>query len=649
MAENIQVFVRCRPLKGEEKNSALEIIEDKREVKIVPHGRDFYFNQVFSSDAAQEEVYNSVVRPLINQVLSGFNCTVFAYGQTGTGKTYTMEGDRLADRVSCDGTGIIPRAVSQLFDVLRRKDIEFSIKVSFLEIYSEDAYDLLSSPDDTTKLRIFDDAQKKGSVKIDGLKEIVVDAETDIFSILGRGAAKRQTAATLLNACSSRSHSIFTITVDQGSITGKLNLVDLAGSENIGRSGAQDKHAREAGNINQSLLTLTRVITALVEKRPHIPYRESKLTRILQDSLGGTTRTSMIATISPAEDDLGNTIGTLDYASRARSITNRPETNRQLLQKKSSEDFNRELQALRDKHCAEICELEFKIRNEVAVEFRREMEKIKESIKEQHQEQMKASECRLSESNKQREQLATQVDELKAQIEQITREFKEQNEQLTREFKEQNEQLTKEFKEQNEQLNRDLKIATNLSEYRAELVKQIETDLKLSLLRKQELEKENLMLKERLEKLENHPHNNHNFINNNNNNNSHHQQRQHESPINHENHENDEDEDEDHENQEKVEIKKANKIRKRLPAQEDCNDYANMTFDGDDEIIQVSAKKARKKIAPGGKKRELYHPLTLSGRKKKLRSTEDDVVELSPVSPPVRVTRSRATRRKLDF
>jgi len=183
------------------------------------------------------------------------------------------------------------------------------VKISFIELYNEELSDLLTEGNENDKLRIFDDPERKGSVKIPGLEEIVVRNKSEVYKILQRGSQRRQQASTLMNAKSSRSHSIFTLTVfikeksiegEETIKVGKLNLVDLAGSENIERSGATGKRAAEAGRINKSLTTLGRVITALVEHRDHIPYRESNLTRLLQDSLGGRTKTTLIATISPA-------------------------------------------------------------------------------------------------------------------------------------------------------------------------------------------------------------------------------------------------------------------------------------------------------------------------------------------------------------
>ncbi|OTF79817.1 kinesin-like protein KIF11-like protein, partial [Euroglyphus maynei] len=323
---------------------------------------------VFDCKAEQFKVYRSVVEPLVEQVIEGYNCTVFAYGQTGTGKTYTMVGDHSGTESSWEDdplSGIIPRAIDQLLDELQHQNTEYTIGVSFLELYNEEAYDLLSPLSDTTKLRIYNDSERKGSVIIAGLVEMMVKTKAEIYEILEKGSLKRQTAPTLMNACSSRSHSIFSITVHIKEVTfdgeevvkiGKLNLVDLAGSENIGRSGAVDERAREASNINKSLLTLGRVITSLVEKSSHIPYRDSKLTRLLQDSLGGKTKTSIIATISPCHDDFDDTISTLDYAQRAKKITNKPEMNLKMSKKTLINEYlteidrlRRDLEATRDK------------------------------------------------------------------------------------------------------------------------------------------------------------------------------------------------------------------------------------------------------------------------------------------------------------
>lgn len=345
---------------------AVEVVPEKKEIlvndRVIPERtlrKSFTFDKVFGPDAKQIDVYRAVMEPTMAEVMMGYNCTVFAYGQTGTGKTFTMEGDRSNVNLGWADdplAGIIPRTLQQLFEELQSQDLEFTIKVSFLELYNEELFDLLSAHEDTSRMKIYEDSSRKGSVIIQGLEEITVHNREEVFFILQKGAAKRQTAATLLNATSSRSHTVFSVTVhirettDDGEElvkTGKLNLVDLAGSENIGRSGAIDRRAREAGNINQSLLTLGRVITALVDKAPHVPYRESKLTRLLQDSLGGRTKTSIIATISPDMTNLDETLSTLDYAHRAKNITNRPEVNQKMTKRALIKEYTEEIERLR--------------------------------------------------------------------------------------------------------------------------------------------------------------------------------------------------------------------------------------------------------------------------------------------------------------
>ncbi|XP_062590194.1 kinesin-like protein KIF11-A [Saccostrea cucullata] len=369
--QNIQVSVRCRPINDiEKKQASYSVVEcngEKREVIVKerlgvnPNTKTFFFDHVFPPAAKQIDVYKKVVTPIVDEVLMGYNCTIFAYGQTGTGKTFTMEGGRVENHdVSWEKdplAGIIPRAMFNIFEQLSKsQDVEFSVRVSFLELYNEELFDLLGSSEDALRLKIYEDSTKKGSVIIQGLEEVVVRNKSEVFEILERGSARRQTAATLMNATSSRSHTVFSVTIHikENTIdgeellkTGKLYLVDLAGSENIGRSGAVDKRAREAGNINQSLLTLGRVITALVEHAPHVPYRESKLTRLLQDSLGGRTKTSIIATISPASCNLEETLSTLDYAFRAKNIQNQPEVNQKLTKKALLRTYNEEIERLR--------------------------------------------------------------------------------------------------------------------------------------------------------------------------------------------------------------------------------------------------------------------------------------------------------------
>ncbi|KAF5750970.1 kinesin-related protein [Tripterygium wilfordii] len=353
---NVQVLLRCRPLSDDEQRMNVPRViscnEHKREVTVLQSiankqvDRVFTFDKIFGPKSQQRSIYDQAIAPIVNEVLEGFNCTVFAYGQTGTGKTYTMEGGMRNKGGDLPAeAGVIPRAVRQIFDTLDAQSADYSMKVTFLELYNEEITDLLAPEDNS---RLVEDRPKKpislmedgkGCVVVRGLEEEAVYSANEIYSLLERGAAKRRTADTLLNKRSSRSHSVFSITVhikearveDEDLIKcGKLNLVDLAGSENISRSGAREGRAREAGEINKSLLTLGRVINTLVEHSTHIPYRDSKLTRLLRDSLGGKTKTCIIATISPSAHSLEETLSTLDYAYRAKNIKNKPEANQKM-------------------------------------------------------------------------------------------------------------------------------------------------------------------------------------------------------------------------------------------------------------------------------------------------------------------------------
>uniref|UniRef100_A0A7E4ZZG4 Kinesin-like protein n=1 Tax=Panagrellus redivivus TaxID=6233 RepID=A0A7E4ZZG4_PANRE len=366
--KNVQVAVRVRPLNSiEKKEGGRKLVKTDRYAKHVnvgPNKAFGPFDYVYDETSTQLELYHEIVAPLINQVLSGYNCTVFAYGQTGTGKTFTMEGapDDSADHSweTDPQAGIIPRSLQHIFTTLEESgDEDFSVRISYVELYNEELYDLLatgSMTEDSVRLRIFDG--RDSTTFINGLSNVAVRNRDEVFALLKRGAERRRTASTAMNMNSSRSHSVFIVTVvcrDKSNEkaeeyllrTGKLYLVDLAGSESIGRSGATDMRAREAGNINQSLLTLGRVINALTTSAAHIPYRESKLTRILQDSLGGKTITTIIATLSPSTTNAEESVSTLEYAQRAKNIKNNPEVNAQVTRKAMLKEYNEEVERLR--------------------------------------------------------------------------------------------------------------------------------------------------------------------------------------------------------------------------------------------------------------------------------------------------------------
>ncbi|KPP78931.1 kinesin-like protein KIF11-B-like [Scleropages formosus] len=451
-AKNIQVVVRCRPFSmAERKSSSHSVVEcdhARREVTVRTGGvgdksarKTYTFDMVFGPSAKQIEVYRSVVCPILDEVIMGYNCTVFAYGQTGTGKTFTMEGERSPNEEFTweedPLAGVIPRTLHQIFEKLSENGTEFSVKVSLLEIYNEELFDLLSpSPDVNERLQMFDDPRNKRGVIIKGLEEVSVHNKDEVYQILERGAAKRKTASTLMNAYSSRSHSVFSITIHMKETTvdgeelvkiGKLNLVDLAGSENIGRSGAVDKRAREAGNINQSLLTLGRVITALVERTPHVPYRESKLTRILQDSLGGRTKTSIIATVSPASVNLEETLSTLEYASRAKNILNKPEEYTEEIER-----LKRDLAAARDKNGVYLSTENFDIMNSKLVAQEEQIVEFTEKISALEEEMKRVAEL-FSDSKRDLELCTEELQELRRQLEATQQDLRDTRMRLSEE------------------------------------------------------------------------------------------------------------------------------------------------------------------------------------------------------------------------
>uniref|UniRef100_A0AAX7SDE9 Kinesin-like protein n=1 Tax=Astatotilapia calliptera TaxID=8154 RepID=A0AAX7SDE9_ASTCA len=414
--------------------------------------KTYTFDMVFGPSAKQIEVYRSVVCPILDEVILGYNCTVFAYGQTGTGKTFTMEGERSPDEQFTweedPLAGIIPRTLHQIFEKLSENGTEFSVKVSLLEIYNEELFDLLSPTEDVNeRLQLFDDPRNKRGVVVKGLEEVTVHNKDEVYQILERGAAKRRTASTLMNAYSSRSHSVFSVTIHMKEITlegeelvkiGKLNLVDLAGSENIGRSGAVDKRAREAGNINQSLLTLGRVITALVEKRPHVPYRESKLTRILQDSLGGRTKTSIIATVSPSSSNLEETLSTLEYASRAKNIMNKPEVNQKLTKRtlikeytEEIERLKRDLAATRDKHGVYLSSENYDMVAQITA-HEEQVTEYNDKIAIMEEELKKVTEL-FADSKARLEQCTADLDEKQQRLEETSRDLRETKVKLSEE------------------------------------------------------------------------------------------------------------------------------------------------------------------------------------------------------------------------
>jgi kinesin family protein 3/17 len=288
--------------------------------------KEFSFDSVFGPETSQESIYQITASDIVESVIKGFNGTIFAYGQTGAGKTYTMTGGSGAK------AGIIPRVFTHLFEAIEtnsKDNLKFLIQISFMEIYNEEIRDLLGASKNVQLQE-----RPGGSVVVKGVSTIAVKSHSDMISYLTSGLKNRATGSTLMNSESSRSHSIFVIVVEssdpQGRVKmGKLNLVDLAGSERQSKTGAVGDTLKEAAKINLSLSALGNVISALVEgsKSGFVPYRDSKLTRLLQDSLGGNTKTVLISNIGPAGSNYEESLSTLRFSARAKKIKNKPRIN----------------------------------------------------------------------------------------------------------------------------------------------------------------------------------------------------------------------------------------------------------------------------------------------------------------------------------
>ncbi|CAO3565471.1 unnamed protein product [Mortierella alpina] len=338
MSNNIKVVCRFRPQNSLEiREGGQPIInynDNGQSVKVdsKEYPGTFTFDRVFPSDSKQKDVFDYSISTIVDDVINGYNGTVFAYGQTGSGKTFTMMGPSIDDE---DTKGIIPRIVDQIFKSIIESPstMEYTVKVSYMEIYMEKIRDLLNPVNDNLPIH----EEKNRGVYVKGLFEVYVSSIAEIHEVMRRGGNSRMVAYTNMNAESSRSHSIFVVTISQknlvdGSVkSGKLYLVDLAGSEKVGKTGASGQTLEEAKKINKSLSALGMVINALTDgKSTHIPYRDSKLTRILQESLGGNSRTTLIINCSPSSYNDAETVGTLRFGTRAKSIKNKAKVNQEL-------------------------------------------------------------------------------------------------------------------------------------------------------------------------------------------------------------------------------------------------------------------------------------------------------------------------------
>lgn len=344
-ADSVKVALRIRPLNKRERDSGCRIVVEQpisREPQVVIGNgisgkpEAFTFNYVFAPEDSQEHLYECSVRPLLEKLSAGYNVTILAYGQTGSGKTYTMGTNY--DGEEDETMGVIPRAINDIFELIKEGENESDVTVncSFMELYQENLYDLLSSKG-AREERVVDIREANNQIVIPGLTEIPIRNAEETFEALMRGSQERAVASTAMNAVSSRSHAIFTLNLTKRSkeakpaiTTSKFHLVDLAGSERPKKTQATGERFKEGVKINQGLLVLGNVISALGSSGGplgHVPYRESKLTRLLQDSLGGNSLTLMVACVSPADYNCEETINTLRYANRAKNIRNKAVVN----------------------------------------------------------------------------------------------------------------------------------------------------------------------------------------------------------------------------------------------------------------------------------------------------------------------------------
>ncbi|CAM6124516.1 unnamed protein product [Calypogeia fissa] len=425
--ENILVSIRVRPLSKQEASRGNPWKLTPKSIALSSggslSGQTYYFDRVFDPSSKTVDIYDAHTKKIISSAIRGFNGTIFAYGQTSSGKTYTMRG-------TSEEPGVIPLAVQDVFRNMElSKDREFLLRVSYMEIYNEEIKDLLSP--ENCKLQIHENSER--GIFVAGLQEEIVDSPEHVLALMDKGEAHRHVGETNMNVHSSRSHAIFRMVIesrdksqdqvdpedreilqsdqrDDPVRVSHLNLVDLAGSERIAKTGAEGARLKEGTHINKSLMTLGNVINKLSEgiesKGGHVPYRDSKLTRILQSALGGNARTVIICNVTPALVHVDETKGTLQFASRANRVTNCAQVNEILTDA-----------ALLKRQKKEIAELRQKLQNQ-------------ESPSEQFEDEILNLRNELLKTELERERMALELQEFqKAQAEKERR-IKEQQQKI---------------------------------------------------------------------------------------------------------------------------------------------------------------------------------------------------------------------------
>ena len=424
-SEAVKVIVRCRPLNSKEKSQGfhniVEIDEKNNSIHINNNEKQFTFDNVFNDASSNKKLYEKSFRNIVSSTIQGFNGTIFAYGQTGTGKTHTMAGTE-------NDPGVIPMSFHQIFNTIDNSSNnnqnphileQYLVRASYLEIYMEQVKDLLSK-DPNQRLHLHETPER--GVYVKNLLSYPVKSVKEIQHVMNVGAKNRSVGRTDMNEHSSRSHAIFIVTIEC-SVTdtndksgkpnirvGKLNMVDLAGSERQSKTGSTGERFKEATKINLSLANLANVISKLVKQSSHIPYRDSELTRLLQDSLGGNSKTIMVANIGPANYNYDETCNTLRYANRAKQIKNKPKINEDPKDAKLRE-YQEQIAKLRQQLLEKSGKVPRKIRSK-----KKKITKINPETGEQYSEYETDSENESNDSDHQNNEDPEEIAEMKKQL-----------------------------------------------------------------------------------------------------------------------------------------------------------------------------------------------------------------------------------------